>query len=233
MLHSILCYQRKALLYLRRNFQKSLLVPQPRPPSSPLLWRVSDFRNNTLRSFNRTRQNSFFDAWGEFFGFVQAIHIIFCTENSSIPNTKLFSDFFTSFWCPFRMVQSGPCGKFPGFFISFCPTFSALSHLLRFIGFTDQSRFLLVSNIPPPELVPTHPNNSSPLVGEVQKNLSRFSATRGGEVGAAPVVNIPLWCGVTGAGLSVTKAGLCTHILHYATKRDSKDKTISCVIMHK
>ena len=169
------------------------------PLSFPLLWRVSDFGNYALGGLYCARKNSLFDAWGEFFGFVQAIHIIFCAENSSIPNTKLFSDFFTSFWCPFRMVQSGPCGKFPGFFISFCPTFSALSHLLRFIGFTDQSRFLLVSNIPPPELIPTHPNNSRPLVGEVQKSLSRFSATRGGEVGVATAVNIPLRCGVTGA----------------------------------
>ena len=66
-----------------------------------------------------------------------------------------------------------------------------------------------------------------------QKTLSRVSTTRGGKVGAAPVGNIPLGCGVTGAGLSVTKAGLHAYILHYATRRDNKDKTIFCVITHK
>lgn len=66
-----------------------------------------------------------------------------------------------------------------------------------------------------------------------QKTLSQFFAIRAGEVGAAPAGNIPLWCGVTEAGLSVTKAGLHTYILHYATRKDSKDKTISCVTMHK
>ena len=70
-------------------------------------------------------------------------------------------------------------------------------------------------------------------LAEIFKTLSPLSTTRTGKVGVAPVVTIPLWCGVTEAGLSVTKAGLHTYILHYATRRDSKDKTISCVIMHK
>ena len=52
-------------------------------------------------------------------------------------------------------------------------------------------------------------------------------------MGAPPVVNIPRRCGVTGAGLSVTKAGLHTHISPNVTKRDGKNKTISCVKMHK
>ena len=45
--------------------------------------------------------------------------------------------------------------------------------------------------------------------------------------------NIPLRCGVTGAGLSVTKAGLHTHISPNVTKQDGKNKTISCVKIHK
>ena len=77
-------------------------------------------------------------------------------------------------------------------------------------------------------------------LAEIFKTLSPLSTTRTGKVGVAPVVTIPLWCGVTEAGLSVTKAGLSvtkaglhTYILHYATRKDSKDKTISCVTMHK
>ena len=45
--------------------------------------------------------------------------------------------------------------------------------------------------------------------------------------------NIPRRCSVTGAGLSVTKAGLHTHIPPNATKRDGKNKTISCVKTYK
>lgn len=52
-------------------------------------------------------------------------------------------------------------------------------------------------------------------------------------MGALPVGNIPLRCGVTGAGLSVTKAGLHTHISPNVTKQDGKNKTISCVKIHK
>ena len=47
------------------------------------------------------------------------------------------------------------------------------------------------------------------------------------------MVNIPRRCSVTGAGLSVTKAGLHTHIPPNATKRDGKNKTISCVKTYK
>ena len=68
---------------------------------------------------------------------------------------------------------------------------------------------------------------------EFSETLSRFSAIRGGRVGVAQVGDIPLGCGVTGAGLSVTKAGLHTHISPNVTKRDGKNRAISCVKLHK
>jgi len=42
-----------------------------------------------------------------------------------------------------------------------------MSHLLRLVCLTDQYGLLFISDIPTPQLVPAHPNNSGPLIREV------------------------------------------------------------------
>ena len=59
---------------------------------------VSDFRNNTLRSFNRTRQNSFFDAWGKLFGFIKAINKVFRSFNRRTSDSKISRNYVFRFF---------------------------------------------------------------------------------------------------------------------------------------
>lgn len=127
------------------------------------LWRVSDFCNHPLWSFDGTREDSILDTGGNFFGGVKAVNIMLGAFYGFPPYAEFICNYFRSSFCTRNNVLI--LGTL--FLCVLVPFWSTNAHLLCLVRLANQHRPLLVCDVSAPQLVPAHPDDSGPLVREI------------------------------------------------------------------